>query len=74
MLAIADLMVGNSSSGIFEAPSFQLPVVNVGDRQRGRTREKNVIDVNADADAIRAAIQRGLDPFFRTSLADMQNP
>ena len=74
MLAIADLMAGNSSSGIFEAPSFRLPVVNVGDRQRGRTRAKNVIDVTANADAIRAGIQCGLEPSFRASLGDMQNP
>lgn len=41
----AVLMVGNSSSGLIEAPSFELPVVNIGDRQRGRVRGKNVIDV-----------------------------
>ncbi len=74
MLAIADLMVGNSSSGIFEAPSFLLPVVNVGDRQHGRIRERNVIDVKAELDEIRAGIQYGLDPSFRDSLVDLKNP
>ena len=45
LLKNAVLMVGNSSSGLIEAPSFELPVVNIGDRQRGRVRGKNVIDV-----------------------------
>ncbi len=74
LLAQADLMVGNSSSGIWEAPSFRLPVVNVGDRQRGRLRAGNVIDVRLDADSIYSGIQRGLDPSFRASLEDLQNP
>jgi UDP-hydrolysing UDP-N-acetyl-D-glucosamine 2-epimerase len=74
LLAEADLMVGNSSSGIFEAPSFRLPVVNVGERQRGRLREKNVIDVEAEADAIFDGIRGGLEPSFRASLRDLQNP
>lgn len=44
-LAVVDVLVGNSSSGIIEAASFGLPVVNVGDRQQGRERSGNVIDV-----------------------------
>ena len=40
----ADVMIGNSSSGIIEAPSFKLPVVNIGDRQKGRLRNENIID------------------------------
>ena len=74
LLAQADLMVGNSSSGCYEAPEFRLPVVNVGDRQRGRLRAANVIDVCADADAIQDAIKRGLDPSFRASLQHLKNP
>ena len=38
-------MIGNSSSGIIEAPSFNIPVINIGDRQQGRTRTENIIDV-----------------------------
>jgi len=74
LLAQADLMVGNSSSGIWEAPGFHLPVVNVGGRQRGRLKAANVIDVRVDANAIYNAIRRGLEPSFRTSLSNLQNP
>lgn len=74
LMAQADLMVGNSSSGIWEAPTFRLPVVNVGERQRGRVRAGNVIDVPPDPAAIHQAIQQGLQPTFRASLHDLQNP
>jgi GDP/UDP-N,N'-diacetylbacillosamine 2-epimerase (hydrolysing) len=59
-LAAADVMVGNSSSGIIEAAAFGLPVVNVGDRQRERERSANVIDVQIEARAIGAAIEHAL--------------
>jgi len=59
----AAVMVGNSSSGIIEAATFDTPVVNVGSRQHGRERSGNVIDVVAKQDAIKsallAALQRG---------------
>jgi len=67
-------MVGNSSSGLIEAPSFALPVVNVGDRQRGRLRAANVIDVGPEREAIVAAIARALDPAFRRGLTGLVNP
>jgi UDP-hydrolysing UDP-N-acetyl-D-glucosamine 2-epimerase len=70
----AAAMVGNSSSGIIEAASFRLPVVNVGRRQHGRVRGENVIDVPAEEDAIEAAIGRATAPEFRQSLADLRNP
>ncbi len=69
MLREADAMLGNSSSALIEAPVFRLPVVNVGMRQRGRLRAANVIDADADADAITAALGRALDPSFRASLS-----
>lgn len=57
----ADVVVGNSSSGLIEAPSFELPVVNIGDRQRGRIRGRNVIDVfNCEKEAIEKAIKQAL--------------
>jgi UDP-N-acetylglucosamine 2-epimerase (non-hydrolysing)/GDP/UDP-N,N'-diacetylbacillosamine 2-epimerase (hydrolysing) len=68
------LMVGNSSSGIIEAPSFRLPVVNIGDRQRGRVRAANVIDVACSEDAILSGVRRALSPRFRASLHKMRNP
>ena len=62
LLRRATLMIGNSSSGILEAPSFRLPVVNIGDRQAGRIRAENVIDVSHSVDEIRAAIRRAISP------------
>ena len=67
-------MVGNSSSGIIEAPSFGLPVVNVGERQGGRVRGANVIDVPAERERIAASIERATSSEFRLSLAGMANP
>jgi len=58
LVATADLLIGNSSSGIIEAATFGTPVVNVGDRQRDREGNSNVINVAADESAIRAAIRR----------------
>ncbi len=74
LLREADVMVGNSSSAIIEAPTFALPAVNVGDRQRGRLRAANVIDVGHDRQAIAGAIRRALEPGFRTRLAGLVNP
>ncbi len=74
ILRYAAAMVGNSSSGLIEAPSFGLPVVNVGTRQDGRVRAKNVIDVAANVDAIAQAIRVALNPDTRASLAGLVNP
>ena len=60
VMNLAAAMVGNSSSGIVEAASFQLPVVNVGTRQHGRVRARNVIDVGYGRDQISAGIQQAL--------------
>jgi UDP-N-acetylglucosamine 2-epimerase len=57
-----------------EAASFALPAVNVGIRQQGRERARNVIDAPAETAAILAAIARALDPHFRESLCGMVNP
>ncbi|MBK8908189.1 MAG: UDP-N-acetylglucosamine 2-epimerase (hydrolyzing) [Rhodospirillales bacterium] len=54
----AAMMVGNSSSGLIEAGLFGLPVINVGDRQKGRERGPNVIDVANHADAVLQALDR----------------
>jgi UDP-hydrolysing UDP-N-acetyl-D-glucosamine 2-epimerase len=74
LLREADVMVGNSSSGLIEAPSFGLPVVNVGIRQRGRLRAPNVIDVGYRREEIEAGIRRALQPGFRESLRGLVNP
>ncbi len=74
LMALATAMVGNSSSGIIEAPSLELPVVNVGARQRGRIRAANVIDAGDGRDEIHAAIERATAPAFRASLEGLTNP
>jgi UDP-N-acetylglucosamine 2-epimerase (non-hydrolysing)/GDP/UDP-N,N'-diacetylbacillosamine 2-epimerase (hydrolysing) len=74
LLGHVDAMVGNSSSGIMEAASFALPTVNVGMRQQGRERARNVIDAPAETAAILAAIAQALNPAFRYSLRGMANP
>ncbi len=74
LLGQVDAMIGNSSSGIMEAASFALPVVNVGMRQQGRERAGNVIDAPAETTAIVAALTQALDPDFRKSLRGMKNP
>ncbi|TMJ94755.1 MAG: UDP-N-acetylglucosamine 2-epimerase (hydrolyzing), partial [Actinobacteria bacterium] len=58
MMKLASVMIGNSSSGIIEAPSFELPVVNIGDRQAGRLRAANVVDVDGDRTSIVGGIRR----------------
>jgi UDP-hydrolysing UDP-N-acetyl-D-glucosamine 2-epimerase len=73
LLAHADCMVGNSSSGIIEAASFKLPAVNIGDRQKGRLADRNVISCAGDAAAIADAWRRALDPAFRAGLAGLVN-
>jgi len=75
LLAHADLMVGNSSSGILEAPAFELPVVNIGDRQLGRIRAQNVIDVSeCRKENILDALDTAASTVFKNSLRGMKNP
>ena len=70
----AAAMVGNSSSGIIEAASFALPVVNIGNRQRGRVRGENVIDVGCKANEIVGGIRQAQSPKFRQRIANIINP
>jgi UDP-N-acetylglucosamine 2-epimerase (non-hydrolysing)/GDP/UDP-N,N'-diacetylbacillosamine 2-epimerase (hydrolysing) len=74
LLKYARLLIGNSSSGIMETASFALPTVNVGLRQKGRERPRNVIDIDPDKRAILAAIEKATSPDFLTSLSGMENP
>lgn len=69
-----DIMIGNSSSGIIESPSFKLPVVNIGDRQKGRVRERNVIDVNYSKSGIQKGINLALSDNFKSKIKDIKNP
>jgi UDP-N-acetylglucosamine 2-epimerase (non-hydrolysing)/GDP/UDP-N,N'-diacetylbacillosamine 2-epimerase (hydrolysing) len=74
LLGQVDALIGNSSSGIMEAASFALPTVNVGMRQQGRERARNVIDATSETNAILTALGKALDPEFRQSLRGMTNP
>ena len=73
-MALATAMVGNSSSGIIEAPSFRLPVVNIGTRQDGRVRGPNVIDVGYERKEIVQGIRTAVQTEFREKLHDSVNP
>lgn len=74
VMSLATAMVGNSSSGVVEAASFHLPVVNLGTRQQGRVRARNVIDVGNHREEIRKGTMAATDPEFRSTLADLVNP
>jgi UDP-N-acetylglucosamine 2-epimerase len=73
-MALATAMVGNSSSGIIEAASFNLPVVNIGTRQNGRVRGPNVVDVDYKRTSVIGGIRKVLDPAFREGLQGIPNP
>lgn len=74
LMQYALAMVGNSSSGIIEAASFKLGVVNIGERQKGRCHERNVIDVPHNHDEITKAIRMAISPEFRNALQNLENP
>ncbi|MEI8293304.1 MAG: UDP-N-acetylglucosamine 2-epimerase [bacterium] len=73
LLSLVGAVVGNSSSGLIEAATVPVPVVNIGNRQSGRERGANVIDVEATQQKIQKGIARALSPLFRRSLAGMKN-
>lgn len=70
----ADAVVGNSSSGIIEAPAFGVGTVNIGDRQAGRLRANSVVDCPPERAAIRKAIERVTSSDFRKVLDNIENP
>jgi UDP-hydrolysing UDP-N-acetyl-D-glucosamine 2-epimerase len=74
LLRQSTLLLGNSSSGIMEAASFALPVVNIGLRQHGRERAPNILDADATVDSILAQIAVAESPAFRDSFRDLGNP
>lgn len=74
LMSVADVVVGNSSSGLIEAPSLRRPTVNVGERQDGRLRAPSVIDCPADAARVASALRRALSPAFRRSRCRGRNP
>lgn len=69
-----DGVVGNSSSGLIEVPSFGKGTINIGDRQRGRLKAESVIDCSPDRQSIAAALQRLYSPVFQATLKTVRNP
>ena len=75
LLKVSSLIVGNSSSGIIEAPSFGVPAINIGTRQKGRLRGENVIDCDYNKDEIISAARHALyDREFRMRVQRATNP
>ena len=73
-LAQIDGVVGNSSSGLAEAPSFKIGTVNIGDRQKGRLKANSVIDCEPNREAIQVALETLYSAEFQASLAAVSNP
>lgn len=73
-LQFCDAVIGNSSSGIVEVPSFKIPTVNIGDRQKGRVRAESVIDCENDVEKIEAALMKALSSEFRNKISGAKNP
>ena len=74
LLSISDAVVGNSSSGIIEAPSFGCATVNIGDRQKGRIQAASVINCRADRNEILASLEKAYSAEFRKNIATALNP
>ncbi len=73
-LKYATAVVGNSSSGLVEAPSFHIPTLNIGDRQKGRTKGISIVDVPATYYGIRDGLRKVLSKEFRETAYNSTNP
>lgn len=73
-LKYCTMVIGNSSSGIIEAPSFEIPTINIGDRQKGRTAAESVIHCKCNKEDISLAIARGLTDEFKAICKSAKNP
>ena len=74
LLSHVDLVVGNSSSGVVETQIFKLPVVNIGERQKGRLVTENIICTNTEKTSISKGIRNGLSKEFKREISNMENP
>ena len=66
-------MIGNSSSGIWEAATFGVPVINIGTRQEGRTRQANIIDIGYNYESFKNAVDQIESSSFQKSISHMEN-
>ena len=69
-----DAVVGNSSSGLAEAPSMSIATINIGDRQKGRLLASSVINCEPKQQSISGALNKAFDPYFRSMLTTTNNP
>jgi len=74
VMAVVDAVVGNSSSGLIEAPAIGTPTIDIGDRQRGRLRAPSVVHCSEDAPAIRRAVSVALSPEHRVVASHRLTP
>lgn len=70
----SDVVIGNSSSGIVEVPSFNKPTINIGDRQKGRIQAKSIINCEPVKNDIENAIEKALSKEFLENIKDVKNP
>ena len=74
LMKSAEFVLGNSSSGIIETPSFGIPTINIGDRQRGRLQPESIINCSTDCESIEAAIQKAMDSEFKKICKSVISP
>lgn len=74
LMKYSECVLGNSSSGIIEAPAFGIPTVNIGDRQRGRLQSESIINCTSDKDNIQKAINKSLDSKFKEICKNVKSP
>ncbi len=73
-LQFCDMVIGNSSSGLIEAPSFRIPTINIGDRQRGRVCAESVVHCGNKTEDIECALQKVLRTNFKELIKGVNNP
>ena len=73
-LKYAAMVIGNSSSGLAEVPSFKIPTINIGDRQKGRLQAKSVINCEPICGQVCEAIKKARSQEFNEEIKDVQNP
>jgi len=74
LMKYSSVVIGNSSSGIIEAPAFGIPTINIGDRQKGRVSANSVIHISAQRDAITNALNKAFDKKFKEFCRHVENP
>lgn len=74
LLTFCEVLIGNSSSGIHEASTFKVPVINIGSRQNGRMKPKNIINVGHNSHQIYKAIKKGISTSFKKKIKNIKNP